>query len=123
MSGEDDMRAGSANLGGEELDEAGLVVPGVDEAKLGAPRERGLELVAVALDRERGVVRRENQADDEVGTPGDGRVGRVGDTGRPVLHPGQHRESELARERGPRALRDRVQGGGLLDTEPAVALD
>ena len=63
---EDDVRVRAADLVGEQLDEAGLVVPAVDEAQLGAVVERLLELVAIALDRERGVVRREHEADDRV---------------------------------------------------------
>ena len=64
VRGEDDVRVGAAHPVGEQLDEAGLVVPAVDEAKLGAAVERRFELVAVALDRERRVVRREHEADD-----------------------------------------------------------
>ena len=51
---------------GEELDEPARGVPALDEAQLGAAGERALELLAVAGDREARVVRRENEADDDV---------------------------------------------------------
>ena len=68
---EDDMRVGAANPVGEQLDEAGLVVPAVDEAQLGAAGERTLELLAVARDRQRRVVRREHEPDDLLRSRGD----------------------------------------------------
>ena len=53
VRGEDDVRVGAAHAVREQLDEAGLVVPALDEAQLGAAGERLLDLVAVARDRER----------------------------------------------------------------------
>ena len=108
---------------GEQLDEAGLVVPAVDEAQLGASVERALELLAIALDRERRVVRREHEADDRLGACGERRFRGVGDARRPVLHAGEDGQLELALERGARLLGDRVQRRRVLDPEPAVALD
>ena len=35
MSGEDDVRVGASYAGGEQLDEAGVVVPALDEDELG----------------------------------------------------------------------------------------
>src|SRR5438270_7592086 len=58
VRGEDDVRVGAADAVGEQLDEAGLVVPALDEAQLRPARERPLELIAVTRDRESGVVRR-----------------------------------------------------------------
>ena len=40
VRGEDDVRVGAADAVGEELDEARLVVPALDEAELGAAGER-----------------------------------------------------------------------------------
>ena len=77
----------AAHAVGEQLDEARLVVPALDERELGAARERLLELVAVALDRERRVVRREHEPDDALGAAGERRLRGVGDARRPVLHP------------------------------------
>ena len=65
------MRVRAAHPVGEELDEAGFVVPALDEAELGASGERALELLAVARDRERGVVRRENEPDNLLRSRGD----------------------------------------------------
>ena len=72
----------------------GIVVPALDEEQLGAAAERPLELVAVAGDRERRVVRREHEADDRVGPGSDRRVRGLGDVRRPVLHAGEDREPE-----------------------------
>ena len=110
-------------LSGEQLDEAGLVVPAVDEAQIGAVAERLLELVAIALDRERGVVRCEHEADDRLRARRERRLGGVGDARRPVLHAGEHGQPELRFERSARPLGDRVQRRRVLDAEPAVALD
>ena len=123
MSGEDDVRGRAADTRGEQLDEPGLVVPAVDETKLRATRERPLELVAIALDRERRIVRCEDDPGDLVRTGGERRLGGFGDAWRPVLHPREHRQAELGLERGPRLLGDRVQRRRLLDAEPPVALD
>ncbi len=120
---EHDVRVGAANLRREELDEAGLVVPAVDEAQLGASVERALELLAIALNRERRVVRREDEADDRFGAARERRFRSVADARRPVLHAGEHRQLELPLERGARLLGDRVQRRRVLDPEPAVALD
>ena len=76
---EDDVRVGAADALGEELDEAGLVVPALDEVELRAAGERRLELRPVARDRHRRVVRREDEPDDLVGASGERRVDRVGD--------------------------------------------
>ena len=123
MRREHDVRVGAADAVREQLDEAGLEVPAVDEAELRAGGERLLELVAVALDRERGVVRREHKADDAVGAVCHRGVGGLGDARRPMLHAGEHREVELALESGAGLLGDRVQRRGLLDAEPPVARD
>ena len=123
MRGEDDVRVGAAHAVGEQLDEAGLVVPALDEAQLAAAGERALELLAVARDRERGVVRREHEPDDLLGPRGDSRLGSVRDPRRPVLHPREDRHPELGLEGGARLLGDRVERRGVLDAEPPVALD
>ena len=123
VRGEDDVRVGAANAVGEQLDEAGLVVPALDEAELRAAGERALELLAVARDRQRRVVRREHEADDLLGSRGDRRLGRVRDPRRPVLHPGEDRQAQLGLERRARLLGDRVERRGVLDPEPPVALD
>ncbi len=49
---------------GEQVDEAGLVVPALDEGELGAAGEGLLELLAVAGDRETRVVGREHEPGD-----------------------------------------------------------
>ena len=123
VRGEDDVRVGAADAVGEQLDEAGLVVPALDEAELRAAGERTLELLPVARDRERGVVRREHEPDDLLGSGRDRRIGRVRDARRPVLHPGEDRQPELGLERRARLLGDRVERRGVLDAEPPVALD
>ena len=123
MRCEDDVCVGAADAVGEQLDEAGLEVPAVDEVEFRPGGERLLELVAIALDRQRGVVRREHQPDDPLGTVCHRCIGGVGDARRPVLHPGEHRKLELALERCTGLLGDRVQRRGLLDPEPAVPRD
>src|SRR5438067_9752506 len=117
------MRVGAADTIGKQLDEAGLVVPTLDEAELPAAAERTLELLAVARDRERRVVRGEDEADDLLGSGGNRRLGRIRDVRRPVLHPGEDRQAELGFE--PRAclLGDRVERRGVLDAEPPLPLD
>jgi hypothetical protein len=47
------VRVGAADATGEQLDEAGLVVPALDEAQLCSARKRPFQLLAVARDRER----------------------------------------------------------------------
>ena len=123
VRGEDDMRVGAADAIGKQLDEAGLVVPALDEAELPVTCERALELLAVARDRERGVVRGEHDTDDLLGSRGNRRLGCIRDVRRPVLHPGEDRHAEIGFE--PRAclLGDRVERRGVLDPEPPVALD
>ena len=70
VGGEDDVCVGSADAVRQQLDEAGLVVPAVDEGELGAAVESALELAAVAGDRHRRVVRREHEPDDRLGAGG-----------------------------------------------------
>ena len=50
---EDDVRVRAAHALGEEVDEARLVVPALDERELGAAAERVFELLPVAGDRHR----------------------------------------------------------------------
>ncbi len=123
MRGEDDVCVGSAHAVGEQVDEARLVVPALDERQLGAAAERRLELLAVALDRQGGIVRREDEADDHSRVRRERRFRGIRDPRRPVLHPGEDRHAELRLERGARLLGDRVQRRRVLDPEPAVALD
>ena len=102
---EDDMGVRSANAAGEELDEPRLVVPAVDERELGAARERLLQLVAVALDRHRRVVRGQHEPGDDLRAAGERRLGGIGDPRRPVLHPGEDRAARAparARRASPR---------------------
>ena len=113
----------AAHLRREQLDEAGLVVPALDEVQLGAVSERGVELRAVPGDRHRGVVRREDKTDDLVRASGERGVDRVRDPRRPVLHPRADGHPELALERGARLLGDRVERGRVLDPQPPVPLD
>ena len=120
---EDDVRVGPAHAVGEQVDEAGVVAPALDEGELGAPAERVLELPAVAADRERRVVRREHEPDDR---PRAGPSARS--TASPMcgcqcfipVHTGIASSRSSAR---PRLLGDRVQRRALLDPEPPVALD
>ena len=107
---------------GEQLDEPGLGSPALDERELRAAAERFLELPPVPRDRERRVVRREHEADDRRRAGLERLLDRVGDPRRPVLHPREHGDAELALERGARRLRDRVQRR-VLDAEPPVPLD
>ena len=128
VGGEDDVRAaldegGAADAAGEQVDEAGLFVPALDEPQLGAAGDRTLELVAVALDRHDGVVRREHEPDEHVGAARERRLGRLDDPRRPVLHARQDGDAELDLERRARGLGDRVQRRAVLDPEPPVALD
>ena len=117
------MRVGSAHALREQVDEAGLVVPALDEVELRAPGERALELLAVAGDRECRVVRREHEADYLLRSFGNRPIGRIRDPGRPVLHPRKDREPELGLERRARLLGDGVERRRVLDPEPPVALD
>ena len=123
VRGEDHVPRSSAHAVRNEVDERRKVVPALDEAKLRAIAERLLELRAIAGDRELGVVRREHEPDDEVGAARDGTIGRVRDARSPVLHPGEHRQPELAFQSGTRLLGQRVQRIVLLDAERAVAGD
>ena len=66
------------------------------------PRERLLELRAVAGDRQARVVRREHEPDDDVGAGRERGLGRLGDARRPVLHAGEDRQRR-ARARARRA--------------------
>ncbi len=120
---EHDVRIGAAHTRCEEVDERLAGVPALDEAQLGTAGERGLELLAVAGDRQARVVRREDEADDDVRAGCRRCVGRVRDARSPVLHSGEHRQAELALERRARLLGDRVQRVVLLDAEPAVTRD
>ena len=120
---EDDVAVRAPDPVGEEGDEAGVVVPALDELEPRTAGEAPLELVAVAGDRELRVVRREHQADDRVGAACDRPVGRLLDVRRPVLHAGEDREPEPLGQAGARLLGDRVQRVRLLDAEPAVAVD
>ena len=120
---EDDVRAGAAHAVGEQLDEARLVVPALDEAQLRAAVERTLELLAVARDRERGVVRREHEAAICSAPEETRRLGSIRDARRPVLHPREDGQPELGLERSARLLGDRVERRRVLDAEPPVALD
>ena len=88
MSGEDHVRLRAAHAVGEQGDEAGLVVPALDERELRAAGERLLELVSVALDRQRGVVRREHEAGYAIRPACERRLRRVRYPRRPVLHAG-----------------------------------
>ena len=103
--------------------EPGVVVPALDERGAGAPGDGLVELVAVAGDRERAVVRREHEADECARAGGERRSDGVRDARRPVLHAGVDRQAELGLERGPRRLGDRVQRVRVLDPEAAVAVD
>ena len=94
---------------GEQLDEAGLEMPALDERELGPPCERLLELVAVALDRERRVVRSQHDADDPLGSSGERRFGGVGDARRPVLHARVDAKPELVFEGSAGLFGDRVE--------------
>ena len=123
MRREDHVGVGAANTLGEQVDEAGLLVPALDEAQLCASGERMLELFAVARDRKRGVVRRQHEPDDLLCAGSKRCVGGVGNSRRPVLHPGEHRHLELVLERGSRLLGDRVERRRVLDAQPPVALD
>src|SRR5204863_736575 len=98
-------------------------MPALDEAQISAARERTLELLPVARNRERRVVRRENEPDDFLGARGKCRLRRIRDPRGPMLHPGEDRQAELGLERRARLLGDRVEGRGVLDAEPPIALD
>ena len=76
----------------EELDEAGVGAPALDEAQLGAAGERVDELRAVLLDRQRRVVRREHEADDRVGAARQRLLDGLRDPRRPVAHAGEDRQ-------------------------------
>ena len=106
---EDGVRVGAADAVGEQLDEARLVVPALDEAQLRAAGQRAFELLAVTRDRERRVVRSEDEADDLAGAGGQRGLCRVRDPRLPVLHPGEDRQLELVLERRARLFRDRVE--------------
>ena len=124
MSGEDDVRVRAPHAVGEKRDEAGIVVPALDEDELRvALGQRLLELRAVAGDRAARVVRREHETDDRRRTGRERRLGRRRDPRLPVLHAGEDGHAELPLECGARLLRDRVERIRVLDAEPAVALD
>ena len=95
-------------------------VPALDEAQPGASVERVLEPLAVAVDRELRVVRREDEPDDRVGAARDGQVDCLGDPRRPVLHAGVDREAELPLEPRARPLGHVVERRASAD--PPVAL-
>src|SRR5436190_23133143 len=101
------MRRRPTNAVGQQLDEAWLVVPAVDEDELGTTRDRGFELLAVAADREARPVGREDEPDDRLRALLDRRVRSLDDPRVPVLHAGEDGEAELPLEGGPGLLGDR----------------
>src|SRR5437870_12994443 len=117
------MRISAADAVGEEVHQARVVVPTLHEAELRGSRERLLDLLPAAGDREARVVRGEDEADDDVRAALERALHRLRDPRRPVLHPGEHGQAELALERDARLLGDRVERVVLLDAEPAIALD
>src|SRR5262245_16395494 len=119
MRSEDDVRAGPAHAVGEDVHIRLVHVPALDEAQPDAPVERVLEPLAVAVDRELRVVRREDEPDDQVGAALDGAVDRLGDSRRPVLHARVDGEANLALEPPARRLGDLVEGRAA---NPPVAL-
>ncbi len=123
MRGEDDVCLGPAHPVGEEVDEPRLGPPALDERELRAVAERRFDLAPIARDRERRVVRREDEADDGRRTGLECSRHRLGNPRRPVLHAREHGDAELPLERGARLLGDRVQRRAVLDPEAPVALD
>ncbi len=117
---EDDVRVGPAHAVGEHGEVRLVHVPALDEAQPGAPVERVLEPLAVAVDGQRRVVRREHEADDRVGAALDRAVDGLGDPRRPVLHARVDREAELALQPCARPLGHVVERRAPAD--PPVAL-
>ena len=121
---EDHVRIGAANPVGEERDEARVVVPALDERARRPPPERPLELLAVARDRQRRVVRGEYEPHDRASAPlpaADLAASSMCGaqcfmpvkTGRPVTSARLRRVSSI----------DRVQRVRLLDAQAPVAAD
>ena len=108
---------------GDQLDEAELASPALDEAKLRPFGDGLLQLGAVAPDREARVVRCEHEPDELVGPVRERSLDRLGDPRPPVAHARVDRQAELGLERGAGRLGDLVEGVRLLDPEPSVALD
>ena len=82
--------------------------------------ERVDEPLAIALDGEARVVRRQDDADDRLGAAGERPLDGLGDARPPVLHPDEDGRAQLALERGPLGLGRVVERRAPAD--PPVAL-
>ena len=120
VRGEDHVRVRSADPVGEHVQVRLVVVPALDEPELGAACEALLEPLAVAVDRERRVVRREDEADDRVRAARERLLGRLRDSRAPVLHADVDGQTKLPLERRAGRLRHVVERRAPAD--PPVAL-
>ncbi len=124
MGGEDDVPVGAADPFGQERDKARRRRASSRRTRAPpCPPSAAFELLAVALDRERRVVRSEHEADDGVRARVDRPVCRLVDVRSPVLHPGEDRKAQRVGETRARLLGDRIQRVRVLDPEPPVAAD
>ncbi len=117
---EDDVPVEAAHPLGEHVEVRLVRSPALDEAQLGPARERRLQALPVAVDRQLRVVRRQHEADDRLRAAGQRLLDRVRDPRLPVLHPHEHGHAELGFQRRPLALGDLVERRAPSD--PAVAL-
>src|SRR5829696_3347396 len=120
MRREDDVGVSPAHPVGEHVEERLVVMPAVDEDEVGATVEPRLEPLAVAGDRETGVVRREHEPKHPRRASLDGAVGRLRDPRPPVLHAQVDGNPELPLQRGPLALGDLVERRAAADAPVAL---
>ena len=104
MGREDDVAGLAAHAIGQDVEVRLVRVPALDEAELGAARERVDEPLAIALDGEARIVRRQHDADDRLGAGGERLLDGLGDARPPVLHPDEDGRAQLALERSPLRL-------------------
>ena len=130
VGGEDDVGRSFpsrvADTAGEQLDERGVGAPLPDEARLHATAGRGVELLLVPRDGQRGPVGCEDEADEKVTALRDRGVDRGGDPRLPVAHPCEHGRAELVLQAGAGQLGDRVErrhGIRVVDPERAIPGD
>ncbi len=104
MGGEDDVAGLAAHAIGQDVEIRLVRVPALDEAELGTVHERVDEPLAIALDGQARIVRRQHDADDRLGAGGERPLDGLGDARPPVLHSDEDGRAQLALERRPLGL-------------------
>ena len=119
MSGEDDVAVESAHTRRQHLEKRIVVVPALDEDELCSALERRLQPLAIAGDREAGVMRREHEPDERLGSTRERSLHGLANPRPPVLHADEDRYPELAFKPGTLRFGDHVERRAAAD--PAIA--